>query len=68
MDEDGDMLNPYFKSRSLADAGVGIRFSTKLFERDLYVRLDLPFYVYDDDGNTSDISFNNWVFSFQRSL
>ena len=61
-----EILNASFTKRNLADAGVGIRFRTKLYERDLYVRLDLPFYVYD--GNTSDISFNNWVFSFQRSL
>ena len=59
-------LNIQYKSRVLADAGIGIRLNTKLYERDIYFRLDLPFYIYD--GDVSNISVNNWVFSFQRGI
>ena len=60
------LLNTYFTRRDLANAGIGIRLNTKLYEKDIYLRLDFPFYVYN--VNNSEISFNNWVFSFQRSL
>ena len=53
-------------TRVLADAGIGIRLHTKLYERDIYLRLDFPFYIYD--RNVSNISVNHWVFSFQRSI
>ena len=64
--ENGRVLNPYSTNRNLADAGMGIRLNTSLFERNIYIRLDFPFYIYD--GNSSEINFNNWIFSFQRSL
>ena len=60
-----DEQNPLI-TRVLADAGIGIRLHTKLYERDIYLRLDLPFYIYD--RNVSSICVNNWVFSFQRSI
>ena len=61
-----DPFNIQYESRALADAGIGIRLNTKLYERDIYFRLDLPFYIYNENG--SNISFNNWVFSFQKSI
>ena len=59
-------LNDHFTKRTLADAGLGIRLNTSLLEKDLFIRVDFPFYVYD--GNDSNLNFNNWVFSFQRSI
>ena len=40
--------------------------NTSFLEKDLFIRVDFPFYVYD--GNDSKLNFNNWVFSFQRSI
>jgi hypothetical protein len=60
------ILNQEFEKRNLVDAGMGIRLNTSLLEKDIYIRLDFPFYIYD--GESSEINFNNWIFSFQRSL
>mgnify|MGYP001997330581 CR=1 FL=1 len=57
---------PRYIDRILADAGVGFRMATKFLEQDLFIRFDFPFYLYD--GNVSKINFNNWVFSFQKSI
>ncbi|MFL3008923.1 MAG: M1 family aminopeptidase [Candidatus Neomarinimicrobiota bacterium] len=52
-----------------ADVGLGLRFNTSVFEKDLYVRFDLPFLIYDgSDGSDWSLNSKNWVFSFQRSL
>ena len=52
-----------------ADVGLGLRFNTSIFEKDLYVRFDLPFLIYDgSDGSDWSLNSKNWVFSFQRSL
>ena len=61
-----NILNDFFNKRVLADAGIGIRFNTKLLENELYLRLDFPFFIYD--GDNSNIDYNNWIFSFQKSL
>jgi len=39
---------------------------TKLFEKELFLRFDIPFFIYDD--GSSEINFYNWIFSFQRSI
>ena len=59
-------LNNYFSKRTLADAGFGLRLNTSIFEKDLYLRLDFPIYIFN--GDISETNFNNWVFSFQRSI
>ena len=59
-------LNNHFSDRVLADAGFGLRINTSLFEKDVFFRIDIPCFIYD--GNESKINFDNWVFSFQRSL
>ena len=59
-------LNDHFSDRVLADAGFGLRINTSLFEKDVFFRIDIPCFIYD--GNESKINFDNWVFSFQRSL
>jgi hypothetical protein len=55
-----------FKKRYLGDAGFGVRFDTSFFEKDIYIRLDFPFIIYDD--NSLSLDWNNWIFSFQRSI
>ena len=59
-------LNDHFSDRVLADAGFGLRINTSLFEKDIFFRIDIPCFIYD--GNESKLNFDNWVFSFQRSL
>ena len=54
------------KKRYLGDAGFGVRFDTSFFEKDIYIRLDFPFIIYDD--NSLSLDWNNWIFSFQRSI
>ena len=57
------------RANILADVGLGLRFNTSIFEKDLYIRFDFPFLVYDgSDGSDWNLNSKNWVFSFQRSL
>ena len=53
-------------NRLLADAGFGTNIKSKIFEKDVFLRIDFPFLIYDNNGPTIDK--NNWVFSFQRSI
>jgi hypothetical protein len=55
-----------FNSRTLADGGVGLRLKTDIFEKDLYLRIDLPFFIHDNSGSRFDNK--NWIISFQRSI
>jgi hypothetical protein len=57
------------KANIFADVGLGLRFNTSIFEKDLYIRFDFPFLIYNG-ADSPDWSLNskNWVFSFQRSL
>ncbi len=59
-------LNNYFTKRTLADGGVGLRLKTDIFEKDLYLRIDLPFFIHDKGGSRFDKK--NWIISFQRSI
>ena len=59
-------LNNYFTKRTLADGGVGLRLKTDIFEKDLYLRIDLPFFIHDNSGSRFDNK--NWIISFQRSI
>ena len=59
-------LNNYFTKRALVDGGVGLRLKTDIFEKDLYLRIDLPFFIHNK-GKTS-IDKKNWIISFQRSI
>mgnify|MGYP001314527289 CR=1 FL=1 len=56
-----------YDEQNYADAGVGFRFNTNIFEKDLYFRLDHPYLTYDDRLGF-EINFNNLIFSLQRSL
>ena len=66
LDEKSNVIGSTFKSRTLADGGVGLRMKTDIFEKDLYLRIDLPFFIHDDGGSRFDKK--NWIISFQRSI
>jgi len=55
-----------FNSRTLADGGLGLRLKTDIFEKDLYLRIDLPFFIHNNGA--SSIDKKNWIISFQRSI
>jgi hypothetical protein len=63
---DKEEIGTKFNSRTLADAGLGLRLKTNIFEKDLYIRIDLPFFIYEKGG--SEVKEKNWVISFQRSI
>ena len=65
LDETSNVIGSTFNSRTLADAGVGLRLKTDIFEKDLYLRIDLPFFIHDDGPRFDK---KNWVISFQRSI
>lgn len=50
----------------LMDAGIGLRINKNVLGQNIYLRIDLPFWT-SLDGE-SKIDFNNWVFSFQKSI
>jgi len=60
-------LNNYFTKRALGDGGFGLRLKTDIFEKDIYLRIDFPFFIHDNEASSFD-NFENWVISFQRSL
>jgi hypothetical protein len=66
LDEKSNLIGSTFNSRTLADGGVGLRLKTDIFEKDLYLRIDLPFFIH----NKGETSFDkkNWIISFQRSI
>ena len=55
-----------FFDRYLGNVGFGTRLNTKLFEKELFLRVDVPAYIFND--GISEINFHNWIFSFQRSI
>jgi hypothetical protein len=64
-----ETIETKFNSRILGDAGVGFRFKTDIFEKDLFLRLDFPFYKLPDELlENPNIDWNRWIISFQRSI
>jgi|TARA_B100001750_G_scaffold92461_1_gene72970 hypothetical protein len=65
-------------TRTLADAGLGFRLKGKLFEKDLFLRVDIPFlwvalynYENEQDHNESNEEvkdYQSWLISFQRGI
>ena len=53
-------------NRTLSNVGFGTRLKTKVFEKELFLRIDVPFFIYDN--GSSEVNFQNWIFSFQRSI
>ena len=52
--------------RKLGDAGIGIRLSSTVYDKPLYLRLDFPFILFKDGENLENDT--KWVISFQRSI
>ena len=52
-------------SRKMADAGLGLRLKGRLFEKDLFLRVDFPFILVKDNER---ITYQSWLISFQRGL
>jgi len=71
---DAGVLNdsaPFGKDRTFAndvlmDFGFGLRLKTSVFGQELYLRLDLPWYLVEAGRGTTD--FSNLIFSFQQGL
>jgi len=62
-----EKIETKFNSRTLADGGVGLRLKkTDIFEKDLYLRIDLPFFIHNNGD--SEVEEKNWIISFQRSI
>ena len=53
-------------NRTLSNVGFGTGLKTKIFEKELFLRVDVPFFIYDNES--SEVNFQNWIFSFQRSI
>jgi hypothetical protein len=66
LDEKSNLIGSTFNSRTLADGGVGLRLKTDIFEKDLYLRIDLPFFIHNNGD--SEVEEKNWIISFQRSI
>ena len=62
----GVFFNHSSKERILGNAGLGIHFNTTLFEKNFYLRIDYPLFIYENTD--SGLQFNKWIFSFQRSI
>ena len=52
--------------RKLADAGIGIRLSSTVYDKPLYLRLDFPLILFKDGDKLENDT--KWVISFQRSI
>tara|TARA_Y100000590_G_scaffold435016_1_gene553944 strand:+ start:739 stop:3747 length:3009 start_codon:yes stop_codon:yes gene_type:complete len=64
-----DLTKSNYVKRTLLDGGLGFRFNTSIFEQDLYLRIDIPFFTYNDSRKKpSQVDWNNWIISFQRSI
>lgn len=59
-------LQTSYISRTLINGGLGVRLRTKIFEKEYYLRVDVPLFI-QKDGEPFDDG-HQWIFSFQRSL
>jgi hypothetical protein len=59
----GDNL---FDEDILMDAGFGFRVSKKVLGKNWFFRVDFPFWI--KEGNIETTDFENFIFSFQRSI
>ena len=63
---DAGMFNNNGVTRKLVDGGVGIRISSSVYERPLYLRLDFPFILFKDGNRIKNDKA--WVISFQSGI
>ena len=62
---DAGVFNRFDKIEKLADAGLGFRFSSVVFNKPVYLRIDLPLIMIQDEKIRKN---NNIVFSFNRAI
>ena len=52
-------------TRNLSDFGIGVRLSSRVFNKLIHLRIDYPFLMLDDGKKIND---NKFIFSFERSI
>ena len=62
---DAGVFNRYDKIEKLANAGLGFRFSSIVFNKPVYLRVDLPLIKIQDEKITKN---SNIIFSFNRAI
>ena len=62
---DAGVFNRYDKIEKLANAGLGFRFSSIVFNKPVYLRVDLPLIIIQDEKITKN---SNIIFSFNRAI
>ena len=62
---DAGVFNRFDKLEKLANAGLGFRFSSVVFNKPIYLRIDLPLIIIQDEKITKD---SNIIFSFNRAI
>ena len=63
---DGGIFYNNGSMRKLGDAGIGIRLSSTVYDKPLYLRLDFPLILFKDGDKLENDT--KWVISFQRSI
>ena len=62
---DAGVFNRFDKIEKLANAGLGFRFSSVVFNKPVYLRIDLPLIIMQDEKITKN---SNIIFSFNRAI
>ena len=62
---DAGVVNRFDKLERLASIGSGLRFSSVVFNKPIYLRIDLPFIKIQDKKTTRA---SNIIFSFNRAI
>ena len=62
---DAGIFNRFDKIEKLANAGLGFRFSSVVFNKPVYLRVDLPLIIIQDEKITKN---SNIIFSFNRGI
>jgi len=64
--EETKSIGKSYTSRSLMNAGVGFRTRMEIFEKEFFIRVDIPLLIQKDGEHFEN--GQNWIFSFQRSI
>ena len=63
---DGGIFYNNGLTRKIADAGVGVRLGSTIFNKPLYLRLDFPFILFKNNKIINN--HTKWVVSFHRGI
>ena len=63
---DGGIFYNNGLTRRLADAGLGIRLGSSIFNKPLYLRIDFPFILFKNDQIMNNST--KWIISFHRGI